>query len=93
MYKSEKSCVCEQRLAKYTNNCTIRNGVSQITCDSNQHFWVGYDHQSHESTPAAHWTTVSRIKWYFLLMIQTNSVHTTGQASCVELVRKVIVWY
>ena len=46
--KSNKSCVCEQRLAKYTNNCTISNGVSQITRNSNQHFWVGYDHQSHE---------------------------------------------
>ena len=46
--KSSKSCVCEQRLAKYTNKCTISNGVRQITRNSNQHFWVGYDHQSHE---------------------------------------------
>ena len=45
---SEKSCVCEQRLARYTNNCTISNGVGQITHNSNQHFWVGYDNQFHE---------------------------------------------
>ena len=46
--KSNKSCVCEQRLAKYTNNCTISNGVGRITHNSNQQFWVGYDNQSHE---------------------------------------------
>ena len=46
--KSNKSCVCEPRLAKYTNNCTISNGVGRITHNSNQHFWVGYDNQSHE---------------------------------------------
>ena len=41
--KSNKSCVCEQGLAKYTNNCTISNGVSQIARNSNQQFWVCYD--------------------------------------------------
>ena len=45
--ESAKSCVCEPRLAQYTNNCTIRNGVGQITrADSGQQFWVGYDDQS-----------------------------------------------
>ena len=43
--KSEKSCVCEPRLAKYTNNCNIANGVGQITREFGQHFWVGYDSQ------------------------------------------------
>ena len=28
---SAKSCVCEPRLAEYTSNCTITNGVGQIT--------------------------------------------------------------
>ena len=45
---SNKSCVCEQRLAKYTNDCTISSGISQITRGSGHHFWVGYDHQSDE---------------------------------------------
>ena len=44
---SAKSCVCEPRLAQYTNNCTITNGVGQITRDSGQQFWAGYDNQSH----------------------------------------------
>jgi len=44
----EKSCVCEPRLAKYTDEhkCTITNGVGSITRDSDRKFWVGYD-QSH----------------------------------------------
>ena len=44
--KSKTSCVCEPRLAHYTNSCTITNGVGNITRDSGQQFWVGYDHQS-----------------------------------------------
>ena len=30
-----------------THQCNITNGLGQITCDSNQHFWVGYDILSH----------------------------------------------
>ena len=44
--ESEKSCVCEPRLAQYTNNCTITNGVGRITRESGQYFWVGYENQS-----------------------------------------------
>ena len=44
--ESEKSCVCEQRLAHYTNSCTITNGVGRITRKSGQQFWIGYDDQS-----------------------------------------------
>ena len=44
--KLAKSCVCEPRLAKYTNQCNITNGLGQITRDPGQHFWVGYDHLS-----------------------------------------------
>ena len=44
--ESDKSCVCESRLAHYTNSCTIRNGVGNITRESGQQFWVGYDGQS-----------------------------------------------
>ena len=46
--EAEKLCVCEPRLAKYTNNCNITNGVGRITRKSGHHFWVGYDEQSHE---------------------------------------------
>ena len=41
----EKLCVCEQRLAEYTQKCNITNGLGQITRDSGKQFWVGYDMQ------------------------------------------------
>ena len=43
-----RSCVCEPRLAHYTNHCNITNGVGRITREPNQHFWVGFDNLSHE---------------------------------------------
>ena len=46
--KFKKSCVCESRLAEYTNQCNITNGLGQITRDPGQQFWVGYDDLSHE---------------------------------------------
>ena len=46
--KSTQSCVCDPKLQKYTNSCTITNGLGQITRDSSKQFWVGYDNQSHE---------------------------------------------
>ena len=39
----KSSCVCDQTLQKYTNNCNITNGVPQITRESDDTFWVGYD--------------------------------------------------
>ena len=41
---SESSCVCEARLVQYagTRQCSIQNGLGQITRDSDQRFWVGY---------------------------------------------------
>ena len=44
--ESAKSCVCEPRLAHYTNSCTITNGVGRVTRQSVQQFWIGYDDQS-----------------------------------------------
>ena len=44
--ESAKSCVCEPRLAQYTNQCNITNDIGQITRESGKHFWVGYDHSS-----------------------------------------------
>ena len=46
--ESEKSCVCEQRLAEYTQKCNITNRLGYITHDSGRQFWVGYDNQSDE---------------------------------------------
>ena len=45
--KSARSCVCEQRLAQYTDKCNITDGMGRITRNSSQQFWVGYDDQSH----------------------------------------------
>ena len=45
---SARSCVCEPRLAKYTNQCNITNGVGRITRESGTHFWAGYDNSSHK---------------------------------------------
>ena len=46
---SSMSCVCNQTLQKYTNNCNITTGLGQITRKSDDTFWVGYD-QSHRLT-------------------------------------------
>ena len=43
---SSMSCVCDQALQKYTNNCCITNGQEQIARESDDIFWVGYD-ESH----------------------------------------------
>ena len=42
----DKSCACGQRLQKYTNSCNISSG--NITRDSLEQFWVGYDDDSNE---------------------------------------------
>ena len=44
--ESARACVCEPRLAQYTNSCNITNGLGQITRDSSQQFWVGFDNLS-----------------------------------------------
>ena len=41
---STKSCVCEQRLERFTNSCDITSG--NITRNSGQRFWVGYMHEN-----------------------------------------------
>ena len=41
-----RSCVCDQVLQKYTNQCSIINGLGQITRLSNDTFWVGINDQS-----------------------------------------------
>ena len=43
----KKSCVCVPRLAQYAHRCNIANGTGQITRQSGQQFWVGYDNISH----------------------------------------------
>ena len=39
-----KSCVCEKRLQRFTNSCSITSG--KITRESGQQFWVGYVHEN-----------------------------------------------
>ena len=84
-------------LSRYTNHCNITNGLGhcQITCESDDTFWVGYHHYHgltvHPYCPFAWLYTVPMMKWSFLSTIQTFNVHRTGQASCVELAR-IIVW-
>ena len=46
---SSMLCVCDQALQKYTNRCNITNGLGEITRESDDTFWVGYD-QSHRLT-------------------------------------------
>ena len=41
--REEDSCICDQALQKYTNNCNITNRLGQITRESDDTFWVGYD--------------------------------------------------
>ena len=43
--ESARSCVCELRFTQYTNQCNITNGVGQLTRDSSQHFWVGFNNE------------------------------------------------
>ena len=40
---SSVSCVCDRALQKYTNRCNITNGLGQISRESGETFWVGYD--------------------------------------------------
>ena len=42
---SEKSCVCEPRLARYAHSCDITSG---IICEADEQFWVGFDNQFDE---------------------------------------------
>ena len=44
--RSARSCICEQILEHYTNQCNITDKLGQITRGSHQHFWVGYDNHS-----------------------------------------------
>ena len=41
--QEENSCVCDQAIQKYTNHCNITNGLGQITRESDDMFWIGYD--------------------------------------------------
>ena len=46
--ESARSCICEPRLAQYTHQCNLTNGLGQISRDADKTFWVGYNSQSHE---------------------------------------------
>ena len=51
--QKEHSCICDQKLQNYTNNCNITNGLGQITREPDDTFWVGYD-PSHGLTVHPH---------------------------------------
>ena len=42
---SEKSCVCEPRLAHYAHSCNITSGIIR---EADEQFWVGFDNQFNE---------------------------------------------
>ena len=72
-----------------------RNGVGQITRDSSKQFWVsGYDNESNGVIlhPRCRFDYCVSQTVIFPLN-DTDLQCSTGQASCVELARKVIVWY
>ena len=54
MSQEERSCVCDQVLQNYTNNCNITNGLGQITLESDDTFWVGYNEQTRALTVHPH---------------------------------------
>ena len=50
---SSMSCICDQALQQYTNNCNITNGTGRITRNSDNTFWIGLN-QSHGLTVYPH---------------------------------------
>ena len=41
--QEEESCICDPVLQEYANYCNITNGLGQITRESDNTFWFGYD--------------------------------------------------
>ena len=73
-------CVCEQTLQKYTNNCNITNGLGQITRESDDTFWVGYDQSrglviAHPNCPFDHCVN-------FTVAFPLNSTLSDIQCAC-----------
>ena len=51
--REETACVCDEALQKYTNHCSITNGLGKIKRESGDRFWIGYD-QSYGLTVHPH---------------------------------------
>ena len=51
---NQEECVCDRTLQNYTNNCNITNGLGQITRESDDIFWVGYNEQTDALTVHPH---------------------------------------
>ena len=51
--REESACICDEALQKYTNHCSITNGLGKIKCESDDRFWIGYD-QSYGLTVHPH---------------------------------------
>ena len=60
--QDECACICDQVLQKYTNHCNITDGLGQLTRESDDTFWIGYDQYHGPSIHTAPQTTVSVIQ-------------------------------
>ena len=78
---------------KFASYGPVTNGIGQITRESHQHFWVGYDNQSHELILHPQCPLDYCFSHDVDFPRETCSVHTTDQASFVELAREILVWY
>ena len=76
-------CICDQALKYEIEDCTITKESAQITRHSNETFWVSYNSSFifHPHCPFEYCVNHTVV---FLLTTQTCSVHTIGQASCVD---------
>ena len=86
MNSEGNSCVCDQALQKYTNNCNIRNGIGQITRESDDTFWVGYD-QSNEVIVHPHCPFDYCVNHTVVFSLNNTDIH----AVCTQQVRP-LVW-
>ena len=92
--QEESACVCDLALQKYTNRCNITNGLGQITRESDDTFWVGYD-GTLTVHPYCPFDYCANGRVVFPLNNTDIQCATTDPASCVELAKMnnvMIVW-
>ena len=77
--KSENSCVCEPRLAHYTNSCTITNSIRRITRKLGQLFWIGYPMMC-----TAYHKRLIRVKWQGVIT-PIGAIVSRSQTPCESL--------
>jgi len=92
MLSKSGTCVCEQRLQKYTNSCNITDRT--IAHDGD--YWMGYDKQReelilHPHCPFDYCMSIGKVDLQSLA--HTSNVPTTEQDPCVVLAMQVSVLY